>query len=53
MSLQANGFDWDKGNRAKGEKHGLSTSIIESLFTRPLAILPMPPIRNASAAFAP
>ena len=40
MTLQANGFDWDKGNRAKCEKHGLSTSVIESLFTRPLAILP-------------
>ena len=39
MNLQANGFDWDKGNRAKCEKHGLSTSVIESLFTRPLAIL--------------
>jgi uncharacterized DUF497 family protein len=40
MTLQANGFDWDEGNRAKCEKHGLSTSVIESLFTRPLAILP-------------
>jgi len=40
MTLQANGFDWEKGNRAKCEKHGLSTSVIESLFTRPLAILP-------------
>ena len=40
MTLQANGFDWDKGNRAKCEKHGLPTSVIERLFTRPLAILP-------------
>ena len=40
MTVQANGFDWDKGNRSKCEKHGLSTSVIESLFTRPLAILP-------------
>jgi uncharacterized protein len=38
--LQANGFDWDRGNRAKCEKHGLSIGAIESLFTRPLAILP-------------
>ena len=38
--MQANGFDWDKGNCAKCEKHGLSTSVIESLFTRPLALLP-------------
>ncbi len=42
MALQVNGFDWDKGNRAKCEKHGLSTGVIESLFTRPLAILPDP-----------
>jgi uncharacterized DUF497 family protein len=40
MTFEANGFDWDKGNGAKCEKHGLSTSVIESLFTRPLAILP-------------
>ena len=40
MTLHANGFDWDKGNRAKCEKHGLSVSVIESLFARPLAILP-------------
>lgn len=40
MTLHANGFEWDKGNRAKCEKHGLSVSAIESLFTRPLAILP-------------
>jgi uncharacterized protein len=40
MTLQVNGFDWDKGNRAKCEKHGLSTSVIENLFTRSIAILP-------------
>ncbi|MBI3645122.1 MAG: BrnT family toxin [Acidobacteriales bacterium] len=40
MTLQANGFDWDRGNRAKCEKHGLSIAAIESLFARPLAILP-------------
>jgi hypothetical protein len=40
MALEANGFDWDKGNRAKCEKHGLSISAIEGLFARPLAILP-------------
>jgi hypothetical protein len=38
--LQADGFDWDKGNRAKCEKHGLSIATIESLFTHALAILP-------------
>ncbi len=40
MTLEANGFDWDRGNRAKCEKHGLSIAAIESLFARPLAILP-------------
>jgi uncharacterized DUF497 family protein len=40
MILQANGFDWDRGNRAKCEKHGLSVALIEGLFARPLAILP-------------
>jgi uncharacterized protein len=40
MAFHANGFDWDKGNRAKCEKHGLSVSAIESLFAHPLAILP-------------
>jgi uncharacterized DUF497 family protein len=38
--LQADGFDWDRGNRAKCEKHELSVVAIESLFTHPLAILP-------------
>jgi uncharacterized protein len=38
--LRANGFRWDKGNRAKCEKQGLSISAIEGLFARPLAILP-------------
>jgi uncharacterized DUF497 family protein len=38
--VQANGFDWDKGNRTKCEKHGLSSSVIEGLFNRPLAVLP-------------
>jgi uncharacterized protein len=40
LALQANGFEWDKGNRANCEKHGLSVSAIESLFARPIAILP-------------
>ena len=40
MIVHANGFEWDKGNRAKCEKHGLSVATIEDLFTRPLALLP-------------
>lgn len=34
------GFDWDAGNRAKCEKHGVSIETIEDLFARPLAIVP-------------
>jgi uncharacterized protein len=40
MVLQFEGFDWDRGNRAKCEKHGLSIALLESLFARPLAIVP-------------
>jgi uncharacterized protein len=40
MILQFDGFDWDRGNRAKCQKHGLSIVLIESLFARPLAIIP-------------
>ena len=40
MVLQFHGFDWDRGNRAKCQKHGLSITLIESLFSRPLAIVP-------------
>ena len=34
------GFDWDAGNRAKYEKHGVSLETIEALFARPILILP-------------
>jgi uncharacterized DUF497 family protein len=40
MNMLADGFDWDRGNKAKCQKHGLSVADIEELFTRPLAILP-------------
>ena len=33
------GFDWDNGNRAKCQKHGVSTSEIEDLFTRAVLML--------------
>ena len=39
MVLQFDGFDWDRGNRAKCQKHGLSIALIEGLFARPLAII--------------
>jgi uncharacterized protein len=40
MTLQFDGFDWDRGNKTKCQKHGLSIALIESLFARPLAIIP-------------
>ena len=38
--MEFSGFDWDRGNRMKCRKHGVSTEIIESLFLRGLVILP-------------
>jgi uncharacterized DUF497 family protein len=34
------GFDWDAGNRAKCQKHGVSIADIEALFSSPLLIIP-------------
>ncbi len=38
--MQVAGFDWDDGNRAKCEKHGVSPAAIEDIFRRPIALLP-------------
>jgi uncharacterized protein len=37
---QFDGFEWDAGNRAKCQKHGLTLSDIESVFTQPVAVFP-------------
>jgi uncharacterized protein len=34
------GFDWDAGNRAKCQKHGVSAADIEALFSSALLIIP-------------
>jgi len=34
------GFDWDRGNQKKCQKHGLSIAEIESVFDRRVVILP-------------
>jgi hypothetical protein len=34
------GFDWDRANRNKCQKHGVSVSEIVSLFTSPLLMIP-------------
>jgi hypothetical protein len=33
------GFDWDRDNLEKCQKHGISAEVIESVFDRPVAIL--------------
>jgi len=40
MELQVDGFDWDDGNRAKCEKHGVSSTDIEALFAHGPRIAP-------------
>jgi len=40
--MRVAGFDWDEGNRSKCQKHGVSTAAVESLFQRPIAVLPDP-----------
>ena len=40
MSETLAGFDWDAGNRAKCQKHGVSVAEIEALFSRPLLVVP-------------
>ena len=37
---QVSGFQWNDGNREKCQKHGVSIQAIESIFSRPVAILP-------------
>ena len=40
MGTFVSGFDWDTGNRAKCQEHGVSVDEIEGLFARPIMILP-------------
>jgi uncharacterized DUF497 family protein len=42
MIVAVSGFDWDYGNRAKRQKHGVSIAEIEAMFARPIAVLPDP-----------
>jgi uncharacterized DUF497 family protein len=42
MVEAVSGFDWDQGNLVKCQKHGVTIAAIESLFARPIAILPDP-----------
>ena len=38
--MEFDGFNWDKGNRDKCQQHGVSLTEIESVFSRPVVILP-------------
>ena len=40
MGELLSGFDWDAGNRAKCEKHGVSVDEIEATFAAPLFVIP-------------
>lgn len=40
MDVKVAGFDWDAGNRAKCQKHGVSVAEVEDLFTRPILLIP-------------
>ena len=42
MNSRVTGFDWDDGNRAKCQKHGVSIAEIEALFIGALRIAPDP-----------
>jgi uncharacterized DUF497 family protein len=38
--MEFSGFDWDDGNYAKCQRHGVSIDVIEGLFDRAVAIFP-------------
>jgi hypothetical protein len=42
MNSRVQGFDWDDGNRAKCQKHGVSIAEIEALFMDAPRIAPDP-----------
>jgi hypothetical protein len=42
MNLRVGGFDWDGGNRAKCQKHGVSFLEIEDLFAHSPRVAPDP-----------
>ena len=40
MIFNVKGFDWDRGNRTKCQKHGVSIAAIESLFRNSPRVAP-------------
>jgi uncharacterized protein len=51
MDIAAAKFDWDEGNRAKCEQHGVAIRQIESVFRGSLAVFPTPTRRSAEERF--
>ncbi|WP_298285255.1 BrnT family toxin [Novosphingobium sp.] len=45
------GFDWDEGNRAKCQKHGLTIAEIEAVFRHPHRLAPEPAHSNVEIRF--
>jgi hypothetical protein len=42
MAVTVAGFEWDRANRDKCRKHGVSIAAIEAAFYRPIAVFPDP-----------
>lgn len=51
MDVAADGFDWDVGNRAKCQKHGLSIAEIETFLSQTLRIAPALKHRSTEQRF--
>lgn len=51
MQTRVAGFDWDHGNREKCQMHGVSIPEIESVFDRPVAVVPDPAHSSAESRF--
>ncbi len=51
MDLGVAAFEWDKGNRDKCQKHGVSLAAVESLFRGPVTVFPDPEHSEAEERF--
>lgn len=51
MDVAADGFDWDGGNRAKCQKHGLSIAEIETFLSQTPRIAPALKHRSTEERF--
>jgi uncharacterized DUF497 family protein len=51
MDPVVGGFQWDRGNRAKCQQHGVSIGEIEQLFAGPIAVFPDPAHSDAKERF--